>query len=151
MDTPADVILHLAHAGVSLVVDARFGRLPSIVHWGAQLGELGDEELIGLSDAGVPVVGSNNVDTPPRVALLPEHHTGWTGRPGLSGSAAGRGWSPRFITTAIELDGSPVAGVVSADAGRAEFRAVDIGQSCRFGSNWSSAQRSHALARRVDE
>ena len=96
MDTPADVILHLAHAGVSIVVDARFGRLPSIVHWGAQLGDLGDEALVGLSDAAVPVVGSNNVDTPPRVALLPEHHTGWTGRPGLSGSASGRGWSPRF-------------------------------------------------------
>jgi alpha-galactosidase len=106
MDTPADVILHLAHAGVSLVVDARFGRLPSIVHWGAQLGDLGDAALVGLSDASVPVVGSNNVDTPPRVALLPEHHTGWTGRPGLSGSASGRGWSPRFLTRAIEFDGT---------------------------------------------
>jgi alpha-galactosidase len=125
MDTPADVILHLAHAGVSLVVDARFGRLPSIVHWGAQLGELGDESLVALSDAAVPVVGSNNVDTPPRVALLPEHHTGWTGRPGLSGSASGRGWSPRFITTAIEFDGTTVDGVVSAGAGRAVFHAVD--------------------------
>ena len=125
MNTSPDVVLHLSHAGVSLVVDARDGSLPSVVHWGAQLGDLDDAALIGLVDAGVPVVGSNNVDTPPRIALLPEHHTGWTGRPGISGSADGRGWSPRFTTTAIEWDGAPVDGAVSAGAGCVVFHAVD--------------------------
>jgi alpha-galactosidase len=125
MNTSPDAVLHLAHAGVSLVLDARLGRLPSIVHWGARLGELDDESLTGLVAASVPVVGSNNVDTPPRVALLPEHHTGWTGRPGISGSSDGRGWSPRFTTTAIEWDGAPVDGVVSAGAGRVAFHALD--------------------------
>ena len=125
MSFSPDALLHLAHAGVSVIVDARFGRLPAIIHWGPQLDELDEAALIGLSDASVPVVGSNNVDTPPRVALLPEHHTGWTGRPGISGSAAGSGWSPRFTTTAITLDGAPVNGVASAGAGRAVFTALD--------------------------
>lgn len=125
MHTAPDVILHLAHAGVSLVIDARAGRLPSIVHWGAQLGDLDDGALRGLADAAVPVVGSNNVDTPPRVAVLPEHHTGWTGRPGVSGSSSGRGWSPNFATTSVELDDAGVTGFVSAGAGRAVFHASD--------------------------
>ena len=125
MDTTPDVILHLAHAEVSLLVDARYGRLPSIVHWGARLGELDDDALRGLTDGSIPVVGSNNVDTPPRVALLPEHHTGWTGRPGVAGSASGRGWSPKFAVTGVELDGSPVDGVVRHGAGAVVFHAVD--------------------------
>ena len=125
MTTPPDVLFHLSCAGISLVVDARHGRLPSILHWGEQLGDLDEDALLGLSEASVPVVGSNNVDTPPRVALLPEHHTGWTGRPGISGSTEGRGWSPRFTTTAIEFDGALVDGVVVGDAGRAVFHAAD--------------------------
>lgn len=125
MSTPPDALIHLAHAGVSLVVDARAGALPAIVHWGEQLEEFDETALASLSDATVPVVGSNNVDTPPRVALLPEHHTGWTGRPGISGSAQGRGWSPLFRTTALTLDGARVDGFVQADAGLLVFDAVD--------------------------
>jgi alpha-galactosidase len=120
-----DALLHLAHAGVSLVIDAQAGRLPSIIHWGSPLGDLDDAALRGIGAASVPVVGSNNVDSPPRVAVLPEHHTGWTGRPGVSGSAAGRHWSPRFVTTSIELDGAPVRGSVSAGAGHVVYHALD--------------------------
>jgi len=125
MNTAPDVVLHFAHAGVSLVVDARHGHLPSILHWGPQLGDLDHDALLALSEASVPVVGSNNVDTPPRIALVPEHHTGWTGRPGISGSFGGRGWSPRFTTTAIELDDNAVDGVVTAGAGTVVFHATD--------------------------
>ncbi|GAA1963046.1 alpha-galactosidase [Microbacterium deminutum] len=127
--TPAlpapSAVLHLAHAGVSLIVDARDGRLPAIVHWGSQLDAIDDAQLNALCDAVVPVVGSNNVSAPPRVAVLPEHHTGWTGRPGIAGSFDGAGWSPRFTTTGIELDAEPVDGVVNAGAAAATFHAVD--------------------------
>ena len=54
----------------------------------------------------------------PRVAVLPEHHTGWTGRPGLRGSFAGRGWSPAFTTTAVTLDGDAVSGFAAVRPGR---------------------------------
>jgi alpha-galactosidase len=118
-------VLHLAHTGVSVIVDARDGRLPAIAHWGAELPALDETQLTSLCDAVVPVVGSNNVEYPPRAAILPEHHTGWTGRPGISGSFDGAGWSPRFVTTSIELDGSGVAGVVSVGAADVVFHAVD--------------------------
>ena len=62
------------------------------------------------------MVSSNSAATAPRTSLTTEHHTGWTGRPALSGSFDGTGWSPRFLTTAITLDGEPVTGYVEAGA-----------------------------------
>ena len=39
-------------------------------------------------------------------SLLPEHATGWFGRPGLSGHRPeGRDWSPRFASVSIDHDG----------------------------------------------
>ena len=55
----------------------------------------------------------------PRVAVLPEHHTGWTGRPGLRGSFAGRDWSPAFTTRSIALNGNAISGFASVRTGRA--------------------------------
>ena len=121
----SDAIVHLAHDGVSVVIDARGGRLPAIVHWGPLLAPLDAAGARGLCDAAVPVVGSNNPDVPLRVAVLPEHHAGWVGRPGVSGSSDGSGWSPRFVVHAIDLDGSPIDGFVQASTGELVFHAVD--------------------------
>ncbi len=115
--TPASVIVQLEAAGVGLVVSVPDGRLPDVAHWGAALGPL-DADLAGdLVAAQQQLVGPNTVDVPVRVALLPEQHTGWTGRPGLSGSRAGRSWSPRFTVTGVSLDGSPVAGFATGGPG----------------------------------
>ncbi|XVU20830.1 alpha-galactosidase [Actinoplanes sp. CA-054009] len=89
-------VVALTEAGVTLIVDASGPGLPVIAYWGLELPALDDTQLAGLLRAGQPVVGTNNIDPVPRVAVLPEHRTGWTGRPGLSGSASGRGWSPAF-------------------------------------------------------
>ncbi len=124
-ETDAGALLALTAGGVSVVLDATGGRLPSIVHWGASLPNMDAEQAAALVDAAVPVVGSNNPDLPPRVAVLPEHHTGWTGRPGLAGSRLGRQWSPAFRLTAVVVDGAPVRGYVSGGAATGEFRAVD--------------------------
>src|SRR5215207_598400 len=91
----------LAAAGVGVLVDAAGGWLPAIACWGAELPDLDAEQAERICVARVPVVGSNNPDTPLRVAVLPEHHAGWMGRPGLSGSRSGRSWSPRFTVTAV--------------------------------------------------
>jgi alpha-galactosidase len=45
--------VHLPGDGVSLVLDARDG-LPSVLHWGANLGELTDEALRDLAAAARP-------------------------------------------------------------------------------------------------
>src|SRR5262245_46614818 len=105
----ADATVALTAAGVTLLIDAGAGRLPAIAYWGRALPGLGAREAGALIEAGVPVVGSNNIHPAPRLSVLPEHHTGWTGRPGLRGSFAGRGWSPLFTTREIRLDGRPIS------------------------------------------
>jgi alpha-galactosidase len=75
--------------------------------------------------------GPNVVDEPVRLALLPEHWTGWMGRPGLSGSRAGRAWSPKFTATEVRLAGEPVAAtdasptLINSGAAVVEVDAVD--------------------------
>ncbi len=113
--------VHLRTAGVSVLLDVTAGRLPAVVHWGADLGEVSLADALALIEAGVHPVTPNLVDEPVRVALLPEGWTGWAGRPGLSGSRGGRDWSPTFATTALRIDGEAVA------AGGDEAVLVDAG------------------------
>ena len=93
---------------VSLVLDLTSGRLPSVAHWGRDLGPVSDGDAAGLLRSGVPPLAANLIDEPVRATLIPEHWTGWVGRPGLSGSRGGRDWSPKFTTTELVIDGSPV-------------------------------------------
>ena len=123
--TTPQTVVHLHGAGVSLLLDIGGGLLPAIAHWGPDLGELDATSAAALVGAGVPLIGPNAVDTPIRLAVLPEHHTGWTGRPGLSGSRGGRAWSPRFTTTSVSLDGAPVAGWTESGAGVVGVTALD--------------------------
>ena len=74
-------ILHLTAAGVSVLLDVTDGRLPAIIHWGAELPALTAEHAQALVTASVPVTGSNTVDLPPRPSLVPGQASGWTGRP----------------------------------------------------------------------
>ena len=94
---------HLHVAGCSVVLELADDRLPAVVHWGAEL-ELTADTTTALALAARRQVGPNEVDVPVRVSVLPEHGTGWVGRPGLRGSRAGRHWSPRFTVTAVRLD-----------------------------------------------
>src|SRR4030095_2527719 len=94
---------------VSLVLDVSAGQLPAIVHWGADLGTLELAGAEGLILSNVDPGGPNLVDEPVRLALLPEHWTGWVGRPGLSGSRAGGDWSAKFSATEVRVDGKPVS------------------------------------------
>ncbi len=105
-----DTLVHLHTAEVSVLLDLRGGRLPAVVHWGAPLGPQTLRLATNLADAAVPLIGPNTVDEAVRVSVLPEHATGFVGRPGLAGSRAGRDWSTRFLTTGLTLDGTPVDG-----------------------------------------
>jgi alpha-galactosidase len=90
-------LLHLRTAGVSLVIDCRGERLPRVVHWGADLGELTPAQLADLASASVAPSGSGEPDEPTGLPLVPEHATGWPGLPGLTGHRDdGTGWSPYF-------------------------------------------------------
>ena len=102
----SDRLVHLRAGGVSVLLDLRGGLLPAIVHWGRDAGELSADEALALAIANVPPQASNTVDEPVRVAILPEQHTGWLGRPGLSGSRDGRAWSPSFRATELNVEGT---------------------------------------------
>jgi alpha-galactosidase len=107
--------VHLAAAGVSVVLDVTDGRVPAIVHWGAELGApgaLGPEGLDALCEAAIEPVPQNAVDVPVRVGILPQVADGWLGRPGLLGSRPdGSGWTPRLVTRGIRIDGEALAAV----------------------------------------
>ena len=127
----ANCVIALRSQGVSLVLDISAGQLPAIVHWGADLDrlELADAEALILSN--IDPGGPNVVDEPMRLTLLPEHWTGWLGRPGLSGSRAGRAWSPKFTATQVRVDGQPLtstegpATMINAGPGSVAVDAVD--------------------------
>src|SRR4051794_21784633 len=124
-DDRTDTTIALTAAGVTVLVDARAGRLPAVVHWGHELPRLDAATAAALITAAGSVVGSNNVEPVPRVSVLPEHHTGWTGRPGLRGSRGGRGWSPGVTPRSITVDGAPASGFVAAGAAVVEILAGD--------------------------
>ncbi len=120
-----DATVALTAAGVTVVIDTGGGRLPVITYWGPELPGLDARQAAALVRATETVAGTNNLEPHPRVAVLPEHRTGWTGRPGLSGSFAGSGWSPAFAGTTVTVDGSPATGFVAAGPAVAEFRSAD--------------------------
>ena len=98
----AGELIHLTAAGVSLLLDVGDGRLPRVVHWGA---ELGDTAIEGVArGSAAPLVGGE-LDERHAVSLLPEESWGWLHTPGLSGSRAGRDSFTRFFVTSVESSG----------------------------------------------
>ena len=119
-------VLAMTAAGVTVLIDADGPGLPVIAYWGPELPALDESQANALLRAFEPVDGTNTVQPPPRVAVLPSHSTGWVGRPGLSGSAAGTGWSPSFqVNTLRAYGGEQPPGFVSGGAGTVEVRATD--------------------------
>jgi alpha-galactosidase len=89
-------VVYLRRGGTSVLARLGPDDLPVVLHWGPDLGELPDHGL----DAVVTALGMPHVDsvvmTQEAVSVLPRHSAGWIGRPGLSGSRAGRAWSVRY-------------------------------------------------------
>jgi alpha-galactosidase len=127
----AHAFIALRGGGVSLLLDVTDGRLPAVVHWGGDVGELTPDDVEAFRLNAIHPVAANIVDDPVRLSLLPEHWTGWVGRPGLSGSRAGRDWSPKFEATAVSVDGMQVAtagdrpALVNAGTAWVQVEAVD--------------------------
>ncbi|MGW4331651.1 alpha-galactosidase [Rhodococcus koreensis] len=118
--------VHLTAGGVSVVLDLTEGRLPAIVHWGAALGDLNLADVEALAQANIEPPAGNVVDLPVRLSILPEHHTGWVGKPGIVGHRDGADWSPLFTTTTLTVDGAEHrSGLVAAGAGEVRVTAHD--------------------------
>ncbi|GAA2155679.1 alpha-galactosidase [Nocardioides koreensis] len=123
--------LHLRAAGVSVVLAHTGEGGPWVVHWGRDLGDLGDEDLDMLVLAAERQLTPNTVDELRPVGLLPEHASGWPGTPGLLGwrAAEGGAWSPALAVRHVEAgrsDGQVAAGAVYSLADEAAGLAVTV-------------------------
>jgi alpha-galactosidase len=94
--SPASDVVHLRAGGTSVIADLRDGRLPRLLHWGADLGQLTVDDLVALADAQQPVVGDSTVTYPQPVPVIPQLAEGWLGRPGIAGSRHGSAFAPLF-------------------------------------------------------
>ncbi|MGP3983667.1 alpha-galactosidase [Streptomyces sp. KR80] len=95
-------LLHLRASGMSLVLDCTGDRLPRVVHWGADLGEISEDHLAVLTTADEAQIMSSTLDDPVPLSVLPEQSAGWLGTPGLSGHRDGRDFSAAFTVRALE-------------------------------------------------
>lgn len=90
--------------GVDLVLSRSSEDLPSVVHWGQDLGDMDGRALAELVAAVTPALGPHSMDAPRPATVLPTHAFGWFGNPGLTGSRAdGTAWSPRFSVVSSEV------------------------------------------------
>lgn len=107
-------MLTLTAHGVDVVVDWSHGA-PAIIYYGSTLGGA-DSTIVALER---PIV-HGGLDTVAPAALLPEHGSGWPGRPGLTGHRRrGTAWAPRFAVTdhgmAQGADGAVIATITAVD------------------------------------
>ncbi|MEN9504442.1 MAG: hypothetical protein RI958_368 [Actinomycetota bacterium] len=97
--------VHLRGRSADVVLDTRHG-VPVVLHWGAPLG--GVDPAVIASALERPVVhGALDAEAP--LSVVPEHGSGFPGRPGLLGHRRGGGsWSARFRPHAVEVSESGV-------------------------------------------
>ncbi|MET3566018.1 alpha-galactosidase [Leifsonia sp. 563] len=93
-------VLSLRAAGTSLVIDAA-GRVPRVLHWGADLGPIDDAGAEALRATAGPALLNNSPDVPRTFSLLPTEFEGWAGTPAQEGHASGTATTPRPRTVAV--------------------------------------------------
>lgn len=109
-------LVHLRGGGTSVIVTLEGGRLPRILHWGADLGELDEAALRTVSLVSKPTIGDSLVTYPQPIPVIPQLAESWLGRPGVSGSRGGQAWAPLFRNAISTLDESPDRTVLLTDA-----------------------------------
>ncbi|MEP2370602.1 MAG: alpha-galactosidase [Ilumatobacter sp.] len=119
-----------ASGPVDVVVDVSTGA-PTIVHWGRSLGgDIDPESVVSALDR--PVV-HGTFDTVAPLSVVPEHGSGFPGRPGLVGRrGGGRAWAPRFRTSEHRVDGDTlVVEAVDEVAGLALSTTITLSEILR--------------------
>lgn len=93
-----DKLIELRADGISVVIDLSSGS-PSVLHWGADIGEV--ESSAELLRATIDPVPHADLDAPIKPGLWRENTIGFLGRPALLGHRAGQDWSQKFIITQV--------------------------------------------------
>jgi alpha-galactosidase len=81
--------VHLTRGGVSVILARDDAGIPSVVHWGAALGDLDAGALTALTAARRPGVSRSSYDVPRRTGVVPDVTRGFSGTPALSGHRVG--------------------------------------------------------------
>ncbi|MFM2076261.1 MAG: hypothetical protein RJA49_151 [Actinomycetota bacterium] len=90
-------MIHLRGVHADAVIDESTGA-PTIVYWGAPLGDVDPASILDAL-ARQPQQGATGLAAP--ISVVPEHGSGFQGRPGLEGHRqGGRHWAPRFVHAA---------------------------------------------------
>ena len=105
----------LRRDGVALILAHAATGLPSVLHWGADLGPLSEDDLADFDRATSRQTAPATLDAAWRLPLVPQDSDGWSGRPGLLATREGRPVFPRW-TTAIEEAAEAELRLVATDA-----------------------------------
>lgn len=96
-------IFHLSAGGVSVVIHAPTGQVPTVQYWGGALGEVPAAQLAEIVATGIAPLVSNSMDYPLVVSVLPEQSRGWMGQQGLHGNRRGSGYGSKFAAVRSSL------------------------------------------------
>lgn len=100
-------VVHLVANDLSVIVDSSSG-VPAIVYMGESLGD--DVLLPSIAIALSRPVPHNSLNHEAPLGVVPEHGSGWPGRPGLGGRRHnGSGWAPRFRVDSQTVDSTSAA------------------------------------------
>lgn len=120
-------MLHLRLGGTSVVARLDDAALPCVLHWGPDLGDVSTQALDELQIALTPPYVDSAISSQAAVALLPQHSSGWLGRPGLLGSrAGGRSWSVSFDRVEHRVETAGSADWADGAAGAVRLRSVGL-------------------------
>lgn len=101
LDPTIRTAVHLRTEGTSLVLLMGADRMPTVLHWGAEL-SVSLSDLASLPTATLPPVDISGPDRGHQPEIVPLMSSGWMGRPGLIGHRTdGTAWSPHFETTTV--------------------------------------------------
>lgn len=97
MTAPAtDRPVLLRRDGVAVLLDPQPAGLPAVLHWGADPGELTDDDLLAWRAGAGRQSAPGTLDAAWQVSLLPQEIDGWAGRPGVQLIRDGVAFGPRW-------------------------------------------------------
>lgn len=95
----------LVGTSTEIIFDETDGGIPSILHWGAQVGPV---DPATLKRALTRQEATSNLSTEPPLSLLPETGHGFFGHPGLEVTRDQKGWATRFSLKHKTVSGASV-------------------------------------------
>ena len=116
----------LRRDGVAVVVAHEAGGLPTVRHWGADLGTLSDEDLAGIDAATSRQTPPGALDGAWGLTVLPQEGDGWPGRPGVLLTRDGAPLFPRWTVRAVDR-GAAVVEVAAAAEGLLLRTRIEVG------------------------